>query len=169
MKRFAKGQDGAELWAPYLAARNEVELYPSGEQEPSSTLAYIDWDEASQTVTLGLELVLPSRCPRFGNRACPRMIPMGHENEHETCNYWDWPDKDAVAPNIEIFPEWQRFDCHKYYPLFQNHLVGEALAKRLGAKPLWAVHTAKPDDEKMLKVYAGFTSRPDAFTWKPLA
>jgi hypothetical protein len=166
--RFEKGLQGSALWPPYLAARNEVELYPVGPQEPFSDLAYLEWDEAAGTVTIGLDLVLPSRCPRFATRACPKMIPMGHENEHETCNYWDWPDKDKVAPNIELFPEWQRFDCHKYYPLFQNHLVGEALAARLKAEPSWVVRTAKADDEKMLKVYAGLTSRPEAFTWKAL-
>jgi hypothetical protein len=169
LKRFEGGRDGSGLWEPYLAARNEVELYPQGSQEPPSELAYLEWDEDTKTLTLGLDLTLPSKCPRFAQRACPRMIPMGHENEHETCNYWDWARKDEVAPNVELFPEWQRFDCHKYYPLFQNHLVGEALAKRLGATPRWVVRTAKPDDEKMLRVYAGFTSRPEAFSWKAMA
>jgi hypothetical protein len=169
LKRFEKGLDGAALWAPYLAARDSVERYPEGRQEPPSALDYLEWDEAAATVTLGLVLSLPSRCPRFAARECPRMIPMGHENEHETCNYWDWPGMEFVAPGIEVYPEWQRFDCHKYYPLFQNHLVGEALAAQLGATPQWMVHTAKPDDEKMLKVYANFSSRPEAFHWKPLA
>lgn len=165
MRRFEAGRDGAGPWAPYLAARNEVELYPSGPQEPSSNLSAIEWDEAAATVTLILDLTLPSRCPRFANRACPRMIPMGHENEHGTCNYWDWDRMLEAAPGIELYPEWQRFDCHKYYPLFQNHLVGEALAARLKAAPRWIVRTAKPDDVKMLRVYAGFSSRPEAFHW----
>jgi hypothetical protein len=168
MKRFDKGMDGASPWAPYLAARDEVELYPAGPQEAPSSLDYIEWDEAGRRLTLGLVLSLPSKCPRFAERACPRMIPMGHENEHESCNYWDWPRMSEVAPGIELYPEWQRFDCHKYYPLFQNHLVGEALAAKLGAEPSWAVHTPKPEDEKMLKVYAGFTSRPASFIWKAL-
>lgn len=90
---------------------------------------------------------------------------MGHENEHETCNYWDWDRMLEAAPGIELYPEWQRFDCHKYYPLFQNHLVGEALAQRLKAAPRWVVRTDKPDDVKMLRVYASFSSRPEAFVW----
>ena len=48
MTRFEKGLQGSELWPPYLAARNEVELYPEGPQEPSSELAYIEWDEERQ-------------------------------------------------------------------------------------------------------------------------
>lgn len=166
MTRFEKGLQGSELWPPYLAARNEVELYAEGPQEPSSELAYIEWDEAAGTVTLGLDLSLPSRCPRFATRTCPKMIPMGHENEHETCNYWDWPRKDEVAPNIELFPEWQRFDCHKYYPLFQAHLVGEALAFELQASVCFIACTPGPQDAKLVQMYASFTSRPDAWSWQ---
>jgi hypothetical protein len=168
MTRFEQGMEGDQLWAPYLAARDEVERYPIGDQETPSALDYIEWDEEARLLTLGLSLSLPSRCPRFAQRSCPRMIPMGHENDHETCNYWDWPGMSAVAPGIELYPEWQRFDCHKYYPLFQNHLVGEALAARLRAVPRWVVKTPRSEDEKMLKVYAGFSSRPEAFLWKAL-
>ena len=168
MKRFEQGLDGGGLWAPYLAARNEVELYPDGPQEAPSTLDLIEWDEAEAQLTLTVSLTLPNKCPRFFSRSCPRMIPMGHENEHETCNYWDWPGMEKAAPGLELYPEWQRFDCHKYYPLFQNHLVGEALSLKLKATPRWKVRTPKPEDAKMLQVYAGFTSRPDAFQWEPL-
>jgi hypothetical protein len=165
-RRFPKGMDGEVLWAPYEAARSAVERYPQGAQEAPSGLDWIDWDETSKELTLGLAVTLPSRCPRFAGRACPRMLPMGHENEHETCNYWDWAGMEAAAPGVELYPEWQRFDCHKYYPLFQNHLVGEALAQSLGATPRWVLQ-GPPELAPLLKVYAGFTSKPDHFSLVP--
>ena len=125
MRLFPKGMDGDSVWAPYLVARDEVERYPGDPQEPASQVSAIEYDDAAHTVTLILDLSLPSKCPRFASRACPRMISMGHEND----------------------------------------LVGEALAARLKAAPRWIVRTTKPDDVKMLRVYAGFTSRPEAFIW----
>lgn len=150
------------LWMPYARSRDRVERYGEGSQEPGCQLDWLRWDEAARTLEIGLILELPSKCPRFAGRACPRMAPMGHDSEHADCNYWAWPGMEALTPKLELYPEWQRFDCHKYYPLFQAHLVGEALASDLDATPSWRL-LARPEAKALLKVYAGLTSRPDAF------
>ncbi len=157
------------LWEPYQAARDLVELYPSDPQENGCQLAWILHDPAHAGIEIALlDPGLPSKCSRFATRACPRMAPMGHEPTQEECNYWQWAPMQEHAPQIELYPEWQRFDCHKYYPLFQAHLVGEALAKSLRAVAIFAVYSADPADAKLVESYARLTSRPYAFQWRPL-
>jgi hypothetical protein len=155
-------------WAPYLQAKQRVESYPQGQQEPGCEIALIRHDPEAALIEFHLKNIkLPSACPRFASRACPRMAPMGHEPAQETCNYWDYPRMAELSPGLELYPEWQRFDCHKYYALFQAHLVGEELALSLGALPKFVLHGSRPEDEKFLKAYAGLTSRPEAFIWSP--
>lgn len=153
---------GHRLWEAWDAARRLVEHYPADPQEPGAQADWIIHDREAGTVTLATLAPLPSKCGRFARRECPRLAPMGHEPAHETCNYWDWEGKDLAAPNVELFPEWQRFDCHKYYPLFQLHLCGAALAQALKAELRIEVHGGE-GVEKLVAVYAGFTSTPDAF------
>jgi hypothetical protein len=155
------------LWAPWAEARDKVELYASGPQEPGAQADFIVHDTDADTVTLACFAPLPSSCARLVNRLCPRMAPMGHESEQAGCNYWDSPGFEAIAPGIELFPEWQRFDCHKYYPLFQMHVAGEALGAALGAEPHWVLY-GPPASEKLVQSYAALTSRPHAFTLSPL-
>lgn len=158
------------LWQPYKDARQLVEAYPQGQQEAGCQLAWILHDPAHAGLEIALmDPGLPSKCPRFANRACPRMEPMGHEPTQSTCNYWDYAPMQDLAPQIEIYPEWQRFDCHKYYPLFQAHLVGEALARSLRAVAIFAVYSAQPGDARLIESYARLTSRPYAFQWRSLA
>jgi hypothetical protein len=154
---------GHRLWEPWAAAREAVEAYPSGKQFPGAQADWIIHDREAATVTLATLAPLPSQCGRFARRECPRLAPMGHEPVQETCNYWDWEGKDRVAPNVELFPEWQRFDCHKYYPLFQLHLCGAALAQALNAELRIEAHGGEAMG-KLAAVYAGFTSSPDAFS-----
>jgi hypothetical protein len=106
-------------------------------------------------------LKLPSACPRFASRACPRMEPMGHEPAQASCNYWDYAGMQALAPGVELYPEWQRFDCHKFYPLFQAHLVGGELARALGCKIRFIVPGA---DARQLAAYAALSSDPSSFS-----
>ncbi|MES2201256.1 MAG: hypothetical protein V4498_03305 [candidate division FCPU426 bacterium] len=166
-KDYPGGREYEALWAPYALAKDTVERYPEGTQEPGCEVALIRYDEAAGLLEFHLrDLVLPSRCPRFASRACPRMEPMGHEPAQVTCNYWDYPRMQEFAPGIELYPEWQRFDCHKYYALFQAHLVGEELARQLGAESRFICSGPNPGSAKLLAVYAGFSSRPTAFEWR---
>ena len=75
---------------------------------------------------------------------------------------------EALTPKLELYPEWQRFDCHKYYALFQAHLVGEELALSLSARPSFLIFSARAEDEKLVQAYASLTSRPEAFAWRSL-
>lgn len=164
-KEYPRGRDGEALWGPYAAAKRAVERYPEGPQEPGCEVSLIRHDAAQGVLEMLLEgLSLPSACPRFAGRACPRMEPMGHEPSHASCNYWDYPRMQEFAPGIELYPEWQRFDCHKYYPLFQAHLVGAELAGRLGCRLRISAPSADP---KLLAVYASFSSDPSAFSSVP--
>ena len=159
---YAEGREGAALWAPYQAAKDRVERYPSDPQEPGCLVSLIRHDEAESLLEIQLQgLALPSSCPRFASRACPRMEPMGHEPAHATCNYWDYARMEEAAPKVELYPEWQRFDCHKFYPLFQAHLVGFELAAALGCRLRIVVPGA---DAKLLSAYAALTSDIHAFS-----
>jgi hypothetical protein len=162
-------KDFPQDWEPYLEAKKVVEQYPQDPQEPGCQIAGIRYDAEAALLEFHLKgMALPSACPRFAGRACPRMEPMGHEPSHATCNYWDYSRTEALVPRLELYPEWQRFDCHKYYALFQAHLVGEELAGALGATARFIFFSAKSDDEKLLKSYASLTSRPEAFAWSHL-
>ena len=154
------------LWAPWAEARDKVELYPQGPQEPGAQADFIVHDTDADTVTLATFAALPSRCGRFARRECPRMAPMGHESQQADCNYWASEGYAELTPHLELFPEWQRFDCHKYYPLFQLHIAGEALAKALKATPQWVVYGPE-GTAKLVQVYASFSSRPAAFATSP--
>jgi hypothetical protein len=155
-------------WAPLLQAKAKVENYPDAPlaDEPGAQITQILYDQGSAKLQLRLQgQRLPSRCPRFSSRACPRMAPMGHEPSHGSCNYWDYPRMEALLPRLELYPEWQRFDCHKYYCLFQSHLVGEELALSLGAQASF-VWVGRPEEEALLKAYASLSSRPEAFVFE---
>ncbi len=168
-KEYPGGMDGKALWAPYAAAKDAVERYPEDPQEPGCGITLIRHDPEAGTVEFHMDgMKLPSSCARFATRACPRMESMGHEPAHATCNYWDFPRMAELAPGVELYPEWQRFDCHKYYALFQAHLVGEELARILGALPRFICSGPSSDGAKLLAVYAGLTSRPEAFEWSPV-
>jgi len=161
-KEYPQGLDGAALWGPYQKAKDKVERYTEDPQEPGCQVSMIRHDEELKLLELELAgLKLPSACPRFASRACPRMESMGHEPSHNTCNYWDYPRMSEFAPKLELYPEWQRFDCHKYYPLFQAHLVGAELASRLGCS---LKITAPGADPKLLAAYASLSSSPSSFT-----
>lgn len=155
---------GHRLWEPWAVAREQVEHYAQDPQEPGAQADWIIHDREAGTVTLATLAPLPSRCARFARRECPRMAPMGHEPSHEECNYWAWPGMAAAAPGVELYPEWQRFDCHKYYPLFQLHLCGTALAASLQAELRIQVHGQDAALPKLLEVYAGFSATPAAFS-----
>lgn len=158
---FPKGELNGTLWEPYRLAKEKVERYPEDPQEEGCQLKMIRYDEVAKQLELySGPLKLPSRCPRFSERACPRMAPMGHEPSHESCNYWDYSGMLEAAPGIELYPEWQRFDCHKFYPLFQLHLVAYELGKRLGASWRLILEGADP---KQVKSYAALSSDPQAF------
>jgi hypothetical protein len=161
-KDYPSGLEGSELWKPYQAAKNIVERYSKEPQEPGCDLSLLRYDSDAGILEIHLRgLKLPSACPRFASRACPRMVPMGHEASHETCNYWDYPKMHDFAPKLELYPEWQRFDCHKFYPLFQVHLVGSELARSLNSRALFFVEGVDP---KLLSVYASLSSDPSAFS-----
>jgi hypothetical protein len=158
---------GHRLWEPWAEARRTVEAL-----DLEAEAAQVDWilhDREAGTVTLALLAPLPAVCPRFSRRECPRMVPMGHESEKADCNYWAWEGMSALTPGLELYPEWQRFDCHKYHPLFQVHLCGAALAKAVRAELKVEVFGSDLEaGKKLLDVYAGFTSMPGAFTFKSL-
>lgn len=158
---------GHRLWQPWDEARQSVEAYADGPQEAGAQADWIIHDREAATVTLASLAPLPSQCARFSARACPRMAPMGHESEHADCNYWAWPGMAAAAPGLELYPEWQRFDCHKYYPLFQLHLCGTALAQALKAELCIEVWGSAGIEER-LATYAGFSHAPQAFHAKRL-
>jgi hypothetical protein len=153
------------LWAPWAQARQEVEAAEPA--EPGAAVDYILHDPEAGTVTLGLVGDLGGGCPRFGRHACNKLIPMGHENERESCDYWDWPGMEALTPRLELYPEWQRFDCHKYHGLFQAHLCGVALGRIVKCEPNWVWH-GPAGAQKRLGVYAGLTNAPDKFEFKQL-
>lgn len=154
---------GHRLWEPWAAAREGVEQSAGATEEPGAQADWIIHDREAGTVTLATLASLPARCARFGARQCPRMAPMGHEPAAEQCNYWAWEGKERAAPGVELFPEWQRFDCHKYYPLFQLHLCGAALAQALRAELRLEVHGGE-GTAKLVEVYAGFSATPSAFS-----
>jgi hypothetical protein len=123
---------GRRLWEPWARAREAVEAL-----DLAAESAQVDWiihDQDTSTVTLATLAPLPSACPRFGRRECPRMVPMGHESALGDCNYWAWEGFAAALPGLELYPEWQRFDCHKFHALMQVHLCGLDLARRLKAR-----------------------------------
>jgi hypothetical protein len=161
-REYPLGRDGAGLWAPYAAAKDAVERYPQDPQEPGCEVSMIRHDPQAGLIEFLLSgLKLPSQCGRFASRACPRMAPMGHEASHESCNYWDYPRMQEFAPRLELYPEWQRFDCHKFYPLFQAHLVGSELASALKCR----LRVIAPDTElRLLSAYAALCSDPSAFS-----
>lgn len=159
---------GHRLWEPWAEAREAVEAYPDGPQEAGAQADWIVHDREAGTVTLATLAPLPSRCGRFAARQCPRMEPMGHEPSQAECNYWAWPGMAEAAPGIELYPEWQRFDCHKYYPLFQLHLCGVELGRRLKAQPRFEAWSSDPALPKLLAVYAGFSASPEAFSAQAL-
>jgi hypothetical protein len=161
-KEYPQGRDSGALWAPWKKAKEAVELYPSPPQEPGMEVGLIRHDAEAGILELRLPgLKLPSACPRFASRACPRMEPMGHEPSQASCNYWDYPRMQELAPGVELYPEWQRFDCHKYYPLFQAWLCGSELAGSLGCR----LKVVLPDaDPKLLRVFASLCSDPEAFS-----
>jgi hypothetical protein len=162
------GLDSGGLWEPWRRARESVEALPRDPQEAGAHTDYIVHDPAAGVVTLGKVGPWRSGCPRLESRSCPRLAPMGHESAHEECNYWAWPGMAAAAPGVELFPEWQRFDCSRYYPLFQWHLCGEALAGLLGVEPRWRLH-APGAEERGLLAYAALSSRPRAFSLIPFS
>ncbi len=153
---------GHRLWEPWAAARETVEQSAGPTLEAGAQADWILHDREAGTVTLATLAPLPSRCARFSAWQCPRMAPMGHEPAAQECNYWAWEGKDPAAPNVELFPEWQRFDCHRYYPLFQLHLCGTALAQALGAELKIEMHQ-QDASAKAFGVYAGLTATPEAF------
>jgi hypothetical protein len=158
---YPLGMDGGQLWQPYARAKRVVEHYPEEPQEAGCEVSLIRHDPSAELLELHLQgLRLPSACPRFASRACPRMESMGHEPSHSSCNYWDYPRMAEFAPGLELYPEWQRFDCHKYYALFQAHLVGAELASALGCR----LRLVAPDaDAALLGVYASLSSDPSSF------
>ena len=160
-REYPLGLDGASLWPPFQRAKDLVELYPAPPQEPGCQVSMIRHDPDQGLLDVELAgLSLPSACPRFASRACPRMESMGHEPAQASCNYWDYPGMAGFAPGVELYPEWQRFDCHKFYPLFQAHLVGAALARQLGCR----LRLIAPDaDAALLAVYASMSSSPASF------
>jgi hypothetical protein len=160
------GLDETGLWEPWARAREAVERLPGPLQEAGVRVDYLFHDAQARTVVLGRIGLEKPGCPRFAARECPRMVSMGHESPHSDCNYWMWDGMADAAPEVELFPEWQRFDCSRYYPLFQLHLCGEALAGLLGCIPSWVIH-APPESLKFLRGYAALTSRPDAFSLCP--
>jgi hypothetical protein len=162
------GLDSGRLWEPWRAARDTVESLPEDPQEPGAQADYLLYDREAASITLGKIGAWKPGCARLYARECPRMIPMGHESPHADCNYWAWPGMVQAAPDLEFFPEWQRFDCSRYYPLFQLHLCGEALALILGAQPRWVFH-APPEAGPALRAYAALSSRPGAFELGPLS
>jgi hypothetical protein len=164
---FPWGLDEGRLWDPWRRAREAVERYPQDPQTAGAQADYILYDAGAGTVTLGKVGAWSPGCPRFEARACPRMAPMGHESPQQDCNYWSWAPMAAYAPDVELFPEWQRFDCSRYYPIFQLHLCGENLADLLEAEPRWVLH-APEEARKSLQGYAALTSRPEAFRFSPL-
>jgi len=164
---FVSGREGDQWWKPYLEARQAVELYKDEPQEISSELDWIAWDEKSKLLEVGLfKPRLPSRCQRFFDRRCPLLESMGHEPPQPTCNYWSYPRFEALTPRLELYPEWQRFDCNKYYKIFQNHLVTAELATRLEAKKWNLVVVGETEKHrKLVEVYASLTSDPESFKW----
>jgi hypothetical protein len=163
---FPWGLEAAHrLWEPWAQARFQVEAAEPG--EPGAAVDYILHDVDEGRLTLGLVGGLDGGCPRFGRHACNKLIPMGHENGRETCDYWDWPGMEALTPGLELYPEWQRFDCHKHHPLFQAHLCGVALGRIVKAEVRWVWH-GPAGAEKRLQVYAGLTDSPDRFEFKSL-
>jgi hypothetical protein len=162
------GLDGDHLWEPWERARQAVESLPQDPQERGAQADYILHDAAAGLLVLGKVGPWRPGCPRLESRACPRMAPMGHESPHAECNYWGWRGMAQAAPGVELFPEWQRFDCSRYYPLFQIHLCGEALAAELKAEARWSVH-GPAAWLKGLSPYPALTSRPGAFTLLPTA
>lgn len=160
------GLEAGGLWGPWREARETVERLPGEAQERGAQADYIAYDRAEGSLVFGRIGPWRTACPRFAARECPRMAPMGHESPQSECNYWAWPGMAEAAPGVELFPEWQRFDCSRHYPLFQLHLCGEALAQRLGARPRWVLH-APPEALGALRSYAALTRRPEAFALGP--
>lgn len=158
---------GHRLWQPWAQARDRVEAL-----DLEAFAAQADWivhDPEARTLRLATLAPLPSRCPRFAAYQCPRMVPMGHESGAPDCDYWAWEGMAAAAPGVELFPEWQRFDCSKYHALFQLHLCAVALAQDLKAD--WRIEAYGPDAAagKLLQAYAGLTATPGAFSFTAIA
>ena len=162
--RYLFGLDGENLWQPYSQARDRVERYASDPQLPGLAVSWLDWKEDDRLLEAGLfEPPLPARCERFVNRQCPLLEPMGHEPDHPECNYWAYPRFEELAPKIELYPEWQRFDCHRFYPLFQANLVIGELAGRLEADWKVVVVTSAEKGEALVREYASLSAEPARF------
>jgi hypothetical protein len=158
---------GHRLWEPWAQARESVEQSAGATEEPGAQADWIVHDREAGTVTFATLAPLPSRCERFARRECPRMAPMGHEPALEQCNYWAWDGMLAAAPHVELFPEWQRFDCHKHYPVFQLHLCGTALSQVIGAAPRWQ-HHGDAASGRLFMAYAALTDHPEFFEARTL-
>ncbi len=155
---------GLALWEPYRQARDRVERYAEDPQEPGCRVDWLIWDPRARWLALGLlRPALPSSCPRFASRRCPLMTGSGAEPSHPECNYWASEGFSGRVPGLELNPEWQRFDCHRHYRLFQCHLVLEELAASLGAGWTLQVLCREARQRALVLEYAALTSRPDWF------
>lgn len=158
------GPEDPQLRAAWQQACRLVESYPGPPQPQGAQADYLRLQQGRLSVVyLG---GIAAGCARFRERACPRMIPMGHEYAHETCNYWDWKGFSQALPGFELYPEWQRFDCHKYYALMALSLVGLECAQSLGAefRLLWM--TDKVEDAKALSVFKSLARPGLNLQWK---
>ncbi len=158
------GPENAQLRERWQKSCQLVENYSQEPQPQGAQADYLKLNDGRLSVIyLG---VISAGCARFRERACPRMIPMGHEYEHETCNYWDWKGFIETLPDFELYPEWQRFDCHKFYALMALTLVGLQCASELGAefKLLWLSSSA--EDAKALSVFKSLARPGLNLQWK---
>jgi hypothetical protein len=161
---FPKGRKDGKLWQPWLEAKDRVERYADDPQVPGCEADWLAWDPVRKRVGLGLyDPPLPSRCDRFVGRQCPFMVGSGAEPSHPECNYWVSPRFEALVPKLELNPEWQRFDCHRYYALFQNHLCLAELAASLEASWELKVCVSSARQESEVREYAKLTAHPERF------
>ena len=156
-----------EAWLAALTRLPEGFASQAVPAEPGAAVDYILHDADAAILTLGLVGALDQGCARFARRACNKLVPMGHENPRGTCDYWDWPGMPGLTPGLELFPEWQRFDCHRYHALFQAHLCGAVLGRRVKVRPRWVWH-GPAGAEKRLAAYAALTDDPTSFEFKVL-
>jgi len=146
--RFEKGLQGSELWPPYLAARNEVELYPQGPRSRPQSCLISNGDGSCRHCDHRPGLSLPSEMPPFATRSCPKDDPHGpRERARDLQTIGIGTARMRWRPTSSS-SRMAALRLSQVLPAFSEPFGGEALAARLQAEPKWVVRTAKADDEK---------------------
>jgi hypothetical protein len=121
----------AVKWEPLSSILAEIENYNDGKPEGQKT-------EPDVIVVGSRSLVLfeckrnhgLGRCSRFEDERCPEIHT--EKRKRDYCQYWD-RGLPALVNFVRPTPATtSEPDCHRFYQLMRNHMIGTRLATKLG-------------------------------------